>query len=101
MNVYLKNNDNNLLEEVINITLSEYKNTGEILNEFIFSRILQIINLIENKKDSQAKEVINEIIKLDFNDYADNYKYIIQEYVTYLWKGEEKNIHKKLHQLYK
>ena len=94
INEFLKNSDNQLLEEVILITENELKNNENLLDEYIFARILKATDLIDEKKYNEAKDVIELVINLDFNSYSNSYKHLIQELVTFLWEGNEKRFTK-------
>jgi len=89
INLYTDNDNEELLQKALELTENLYQHQGIIIDEYIISRILKATSLIEKENLNEAQSLIKHIISLEFNSYSNEYKYLIMELVSYLWKGEE------------
>jgi len=89
INLYTDNDNEELLQKALELTENLYQHQGIIIDEYIISRILKASSLIEKENLNEARSLTKYIISLEFNSYSNEYKHLIMELVSYLWKGKE------------
>ena len=95
INLSINNDNEKLLQKAIELTESLYQHKGIMIDEYIISRVLKANNLIESNNLNKAKSLVDNIIKIEFDSYRNEYKHLILELVSYLWNGQENEFTKK------
>ncbi|MCW1963042.1 hypothetical protein [Chryseobacterium viscerum] len=89
INLSITNDNEKLLEKALELTENLYKIKGKIIDEYILSRILKASNLTEKGNLNEAKSLVDKIINIEFDSYTNEYKHLILELVSFLWKNKE------------